>query len=115
MLNLSNPTGIPPELQRRGLDTLRQVNQRRYAEVHDPEIAARIASYELAYRMQSAAPELIDLSQETAATLEAYGVDRSEPAGAREAAASRATPIRVLRVIAYWRGGWWNAACDSSI
>jgi uncharacterized protein (DUF1501 family) len=55
------------------------LNQRRYAEVHDPEIAARIASYELAYRMQTAAPELIDLSGETQATKDAYGLQRAEP------------------------------------
>ena len=48
-------------------------------QVHDPEIASRIASYELAFRMQSAAPELIDLAGETQATLDMYGVDRKEP------------------------------------
>jgi len=81
VLNLTNPPGIPGRLQREGLDALREVNQQRYAEVHDPEIAARIASYELAYRMQSAAPELIDLSGETAATIAAYGLERPEPQG----------------------------------
>jgi hypothetical protein len=81
VLNLTNPPGIPAELQRAGLDTLRMANQQRYAEVHDPEIAARIASYELAYRMQTAAPELIDLSGESKATMEAYGLDRAEPEG----------------------------------
>lgn len=79
VLNLSNPGGIPQELQRQGLDVLRDVNQQRYSEVRDPEIAARIASYELAYRMQSAAPELIDLSGETKETIEAYGLNRPEP------------------------------------
>lgn len=81
VLNLGNPDGIPPELQRDGLDVLRQANQQRYAEVHDPEIAARIASYELAFRMQTAAPELIDLSKETQATKDAYGLDRPEKSG----------------------------------
>lgn len=79
VLNLKNPKGIPDVLQRKGLDVLKQVNQNRYAEIQDPEIAARISNYELAYRMQSAAPELIDLSGETKETLDAYGVDRSEP------------------------------------
>lgn len=81
VLNLTNPRGIPPELQRVGLDTLRMANQHRYAEVHDPEIAARIASYELAFRMQTAAPELIDLSDESQDTIDAYGLERSEPEG----------------------------------
>jgi hypothetical protein len=79
VLNLSNPNGIPPELQREGLDVLRNVNQQRYSEVRDPEIAARIASYELAYRMQTAAPELIDLASESKETVEAYGINRKEP------------------------------------
>lgn len=81
VLNLTNPKGIPDQLQRQGLDAIRAVNQQRYSEVRDPEIAARIASYELAYRMQTAAPELIDFSDESAATLEAYGLNRQEPEG----------------------------------
>ena len=81
VLNLSNPKGLPPELQRAGLDTLNAVNQGRFEKIHDPEIASRIASYELASRMQTAAPELIDLSKEKPATLKAYGVDRPDPGG----------------------------------
>ncbi len=79
ILNLRNPDGLPPELQRSGLDALRSLNQARYEEAQDPEIASRIASYELAFRMQAAAPELIDLSGETKQTLDAYGLDRTEP------------------------------------
>lgn len=79
VLNLSNPSGVPHELQQATYDTLRDVNRARYQEVHDPEIMSRIANYELAARMQLAAPELIDLSQESQATLDAYGVQREEP------------------------------------
>jgi hypothetical protein len=78
VLNLSNPNGLPPELQRKGLDVLRNVNAGRLEQLGDPEIASRIASYELAFRMQTSAPELIDLSSESKSTLESYGVDRSE-------------------------------------
>ena len=81
VLNLRNPDGLPDELQRAGLDTLRALNSARYQEVHDPEIASRIASYELASRMQMAAPELLDLSSETQSTLDMYGVGRAEPPG----------------------------------
>lgn len=81
VLNLGNPDGLPPELQRAGLDALRNANQERLEQLQDPEIAARIASYELAFRMQSAAPELIDLSGETKETLDAYGVNRPTPSG----------------------------------
>lgn len=78
VLHLSNPEGLPHECQRLGLDTIRGLNQLHYEETRDPEILSRIASYELAYRMQSAAPELIDLSGESQATLDMYGVGRDE-------------------------------------
>ncbi len=78
VLNLANPAGIASPLQRRGLDTLRQLNEARYNAMHDPEIASRIASYELAFRMQSAAPELIDLSGESETMMDAYGVQRAQ-------------------------------------
>ncbi|MEX0704672.1 MAG: DUF1501 domain-containing protein [Planctomycetales bacterium] len=76
VLDVSNPPGLPDELQRRGLDVLRDMNARRHAEIGDPEIAGRIANYELAFRMQSAAPELIDLAGESQRTLDMYGVER---------------------------------------
>ena len=78
---LENPKGLPPELQRLGLDVLRQINQGRYEKIRDSEITSRIASYELANRMQTAAPELIDLSKETNVTKKAYGLDRPEAKG----------------------------------
>ncbi len=79
VLNLKNPAGLPIHLQRRGLDTLSQLNQARFDRMGDPEIASRIAAYELAFRMQSAAPELIDLKGEDPKTLEMYGVNRPDP------------------------------------
>jgi len=78
VLNLRNPEGLPVELQRKGLDALAQLNQLRFEQARDPEIASRISAYELAFRMQSAAPELIDLSGESAETLTMYGVDRED-------------------------------------
>ena len=81
LLNLKNPEGLPPQLQRAGLDTLRALNNNHLASMGDPEIASRIASYELAFRMQSAAPELIDLSGENQRMMEAYGTERATPKG----------------------------------
>jgi hypothetical protein len=81
VLNLDNPKGLPPALQQKGLATLNKINQGRYEKIHDPEIAARIAAYELAGRMQLSAPELNDLSRESSSTLEAYGLNRPEPKG----------------------------------
>jgi Protein of unknown function (DUF1501) len=79
VLNLSNPPGITAEMQHYGLDTINDLNRLHHEHVRDPEIASRIASYELAFRMQTAAPELIDLSKESKETLDAYGLDREDP------------------------------------
>jgi hypothetical protein len=78
VLNLSNPRGMSVEMQRKSLDAVRDLNQQRYGIVGDPEIASRIAAYELAFKMQSAAPELMDLSKEKPETLEMYGVNRTQ-------------------------------------
>jgi len=78
ILHLSNPADMPHDCQRRGLEATRDLNQMHHEATLDPEILSRIASYELAYRMQSAAPDLIDLSDESEATLEMYGVNREE-------------------------------------
>jgi hypothetical protein len=75
ILHLKNPPGLSADMQRLGLDALRDLNKERLAVTRDPEIAARIASYELAFRMQKHAPELIDFSRETRQTLNAYGVN----------------------------------------
>jgi hypothetical protein len=79
VLNLNNPAGLSPAMQAKTVEALRDLNAARHAQVGDPEITSRIAAYELAFRMQSAAPELIDLSGETKQTLEMYGVDRPDP------------------------------------
>ncbi len=83
VLNLANPAGINRDDQSRSLDAIRQINQQRFSVTGDPEISSRISAYELAFRMQSAAPELMDLSGETRRTLEDYGVDRPEPVNNR--------------------------------
>ena len=90
VLNLRNPGGISPEIQRRGLDALRKLNGIAHEAIRDPEIESRIAAYELAFRMQTAAPELADLSGESNQTLEAYGINRDDPAsGGRGKGSSR--------------------------
>jgi hypothetical protein len=75
ILYLSNPGGISDATQRAGLDAMRDLNRERQSATGDEEIAARIASYELAYRMQSAGPELLDFSKESPETLEMYGLN----------------------------------------
>src|SRR5262249_33213258 len=74
VLYLSNPPGVSREMQRANLDALRDLNEDHYAETGDMEIASRISAYELAFRMQAAAPELLDFSKESPETLAMYGV-----------------------------------------
>src|SRR5690606_23105888 len=79
VLNLENPAGIPRQLQRKTIDAITRLNHERYQRLGDDEINSRINAYELAFRMQSAAPELIDFSSESQETLDAYGVEREDP------------------------------------
>ena len=79
VLYLSNPEGLSGKMRRRMLDELAKLNQERYDEVGDPEIQARIAQYEMAYRMQTSVPELADISGESKHTLDMYGPEVSKP------------------------------------
>ncbi len=74
ILYLSNPPGVSRKMQRLSLDVLRDLNEGHYRDTGDLEVASRIASYELAFRMQSSSPELIDFSDEPQHVLDMYGV-----------------------------------------
>jgi uncharacterized protein (DUF1501 family) len=76
ILYLNNPSGVDAATQRAGLDAVRDLNQEHLVDTADMEIASRIASYELAFRMQTAGPELIDFSKESKSTMEMYGIDK---------------------------------------
>ncbi len=79
VLNLNLPPGITREAERRELDSLARLNQLHQAQAMDPQIAARIENYELSFRMQAEAPAIVDLSGESPATLERYGMNRPDP------------------------------------
>jgi hypothetical protein len=79
VLYLSNPPGVNPEARREMLDGLAALNQKRLEAKGDPEIAARIAQYEMAFRMQTSVPELIDVSKEPKHVLEMYGPEVTQP------------------------------------
>jgi hypothetical protein len=97
VLNLTSPGGVSAEMQRKTIAAIRDLNQSRLDTLGDPEIATRIASYELAFRMQSAAPELLDFSSETKETLELYGVNRIDgPSGTRGGGVNRAFAVNCL-------------------
>jgi hypothetical protein len=108
VLNLANPNGISERMQRSQLDTLKALNDRRYQYLRDPQIRSRIDAYELAYRMQSAAPELIDVSQETKATHDAYGTERLGEAGSfgRNCLLARRLVERGVRYVSLFHRRW---------
>ena len=107
--DLTNPPGISTEVQRMSLDTLARLNERRYQHIKDPEIESRVASYELAFRMQKAAPDLINLSGERPETLEAYGVNRKDELQSRystSALLARRMVERGVRFVNIYMDGW---------
>src|SRR5690606_1395451 len=106
ILNLSSPAGIDREAQGDFVGTLNDLNRMRRAEVGDPEIDTRIAAYEMAYRMQSSAPELMDLSGETKDTLDAYGVDPAKPSYARNCLLARRLIERGVRFVQLYHTDW---------
>lgn len=79
VLYLRDPDGLPRELRRGMLDGLRELNQQKFEQAHDPEITTRINQYEMAYRMQTSIPELTDLSDEPESVFELYGPDSRRP------------------------------------
>src|ERR1700716_923967 len=79
VLYLSNPKGVDPEMQRDTLDTVNKLNKKHLDIVGDPEIVTRINSFEMAYRMQSSAPELMDISKEPKEILDMYGAEPGKP------------------------------------
>ncbi|HUE70711.1 MAG TPA: DUF1501 domain-containing protein [Pirellulaceae bacterium] len=107
VLYLSNPPGIDLDTQRASLDTLNRLNDLALGTVGDPEIAARIQSYEMAYRLQTSAPELMDLSQETQASLDRYGIKSPKDATfARNCLLARRLVERGVRFVQLFHEAW---------
>ena len=107
VLYVQNPPGVSPQNRRTMLDTLSQLNNRTLQELGDPETLTRMAQYEMAFRMQTSVPELTDLRQETAATLEMYGPDVTRPGTfAASALLARRLVERGVRVVQLLHRGW---------
>jgi hypothetical protein len=106
ILNVSSPTGVDPRLQRDSLDLVGALNRRQLESVGDPEISTRIASYEMAFRLQTSAPELMDLASESKATLEMYGADPAKPSYARACLLARRMIERGVRFVNIYHDGW---------
>ena len=106
ILDVSSPDGIDSKLQRDSIDLVSSLNQKRLASEGDPEIATRISQYEMAYRLQSSAPELMDLKSESQATLDMYGCDPAKPSFARACLLARRMIERGVRFINIYHEGW---------
>ena len=107
VLYLSNPPGFDARAQRASLDTLNELNELARVDTGDPEVAARIQSYEMAYQLQTSAPELMDLSSEPAHVLEAYGItDVKQSSYARNCLLSRRLIERGVRFVQLFHEAW---------
>ncbi len=107
VLYLSNPPGVTSQDRRRTLDRLRQLNQQQSDELGDPEIQARIAQYEMAFRMQTSVPDLVDTADEPRHVLEMYGPDVSRPGSyAANCLLARRLAERDVRFIQLFHMGW---------
>jgi hypothetical protein len=106
VLFLSNPEGYGTERRRRVLDAVGSLNQAHLADVGDPEISTRISQYELAYRMQTSVPELMDISKESPETLEQYGAKPGKASFANNCLLARRLVERGVRVVELYDSDW---------
>ena len=106
ILNVGSPSGVDHQLATDTLKMVSQLNQRRLQADGDPEIATRIANYEMAHRLQTSAPELMDLAQESAETLSLYGCKPEEASFARACLIARRLVERGVRCVTIYHEGW---------
>ena len=106
VLNASNPEGVSSHLRRQVLDTLDHLNRESHQRFGDPETLTRIAQYEMAFRMQTAAPQAMDLSQETADTLKAYGAEPGKESFANNCLLARRLVEKGVRFVQLFDWGW---------
>ncbi|MEO5951153.1 MAG: DUF1501 domain-containing protein [Chloroflexia bacterium] len=106
VLYLSNPEGVDAQLQRESLDSIRRLNQIKLDQVGDPEIATRISSYEMAFKMQSSAPDLMDISKEPQHILDMYGAEPGKPSFANCLLLARRMAERGVRFTQIFHEAW---------
>ncbi|MCS7465336.1 DUF1501 domain-containing protein [Stieleria sp. ICT_E10.1] len=106
VLNVSNPSGVSRDERRLALDTLDRLNQMNYESFGDPETLTRMKQYELAFRMQTAVPDAMDISQETKETHEEYGTEPGQESFANNCLLARRLAERGVRFIQLFDWGW---------
>jgi hypothetical protein len=114
VLYLDNPDGVSVESRRASLDTISRLNAERASAVGDPEIETRIAAYEMAYRMQTSVPELMDISGEPASIHELYGTEPGEASFANNCLLARRLVERGARFIQLYHWGWDHHGTSST-
>jgi Protein of unknown function (DUF1501) len=106
VLYLSNPRGVDEKLQRDSLETINKLNRMRLDVTGDPEIATRINSFEMAFKMQSSAPELMDISKEPKHILEMYGAEPGKASFANSVLMARRLVERGVRFVQIYHEAW---------
>ncbi len=106
ILYLSNPKGVDAKIQRDTLDSISQLNRKRLGVMGDPEISTRLNSYEMAFRMQTSAPELMDISKEPKHILDMYGVEPGKPSFATNCLLARRLVQRGVRFVELLHEAW---------
>ena len=107
ILYINNPSGVPTDVRRRGLDALQQLNEKNYQLVGDPETHTRIEQYELAFRMQASVPELISIASEPESTFKLYGEEARKPGTfAATALLARRLVERGVRFVQVYHNNW---------
>jgi len=114
VLFLSNPDGMDAAQRRKSLDALKALNELRLGDVGDPEIATRIAQYELAFRMQTSVPEIMDISKETKETHELYGTKPGQKSFANNCLLARRLVENGVRFVQLYHWGWDQHGNDQS-
>jgi hypothetical protein len=106
VLYLSNPEGFDDEAQSRSISAINRLNRMRFEAVGDPEINSRISAFEMAFRMQSSAPELMDISREPKHILEMYGAEPGKPSFAANCLLARRMVERGVRCVQLFHEAW---------
>ncbi|HLY60109.1 MAG TPA: DUF1501 domain-containing protein [Terriglobia bacterium] len=113
VLFLTNPEGVSPEVRRQTLDAIKELNEMNLKSVGDPEITTRVASYEMAYRMQSSVPDLMDIAKEPESIQELYGTEPGKKSFANNCLLARRLVERGVRFVQLYHRGWDNHGTSS--
>lgn len=106
ILHINNPPGVSDDLQRDTYNVVSQLNRKQLERLGDPEISTRISQYEMASRLQMSAPELMNLSDESAETLAMYGCEPNTPSFARSCLLARRMIERGVRFVSLFHESW---------